>query len=297
MKHYITILSVLFGFIAFGQSEVKLSLSMASKLLDTNVKYSIYLPETYQNSNEYFPVVYLLNGFTGDETDWNMEGLLSDIVNELINANKIIPMVLVMPDGDDRLYMNKEDGTYPYEDMLIKEFIPFIEKTYRIKSAKQHRAISGLSMGGAGSMRLAFKYHTLFGSCASYSASIRTYDEIINDNASHFDNYFGRISPSVIGKTGKIRYTKAIQEFDLLNFVDNANVNDLKTVNLYFDCGDDDFLTLGNTEMHIKLKKKGVPHEFRVRNGGHTWNFWIDSLPEGLIFISNAMKSQLNRVD
>jgi enterochelin esterase-like enzyme len=273
-----------------AQSEINLSLSMNSKLLDTSVMYSVYLPEAYNKSEDDFPILYLLNGFTGDETDWNMEGLLSDIINELIRANKIEPMVIVMPDGDDRLYMNKEDGAYPYEDMLIKEFMPYIENKYRIKNEKQFRAISGLSMGGAGSMRLALKFHELFGACASYSASIRTYDEIINDNSNHFDNYFGRISPSVIGKKGEVRYSDTIKEYDLLNLVDTQDTESLKSVNIYFDCGDDDFLTLGNTYLHIKLKKKGIPHEFRVRDGKHTWNYWIDSLPIGLVFISDSMR-------
>ena len=101
---------------------------MDSKLLGKNIRYSVYLPSEYESSDKEFPILYLLNGFTGDETDWNMEGLLSDIVNELIRAEKINPMVIVMPDGDDRLYMNRDDGSYPYEEMLIKEFIPFVEE-------------------------------------------------------------------------------------------------------------------------------------------------------------------------
>ena len=288
-----TLILVLFYFIctiSFAQGEVKLSLEMDSKILGKNIKYSVYLPAEYENSNNEFPILYLLNGFTGDETDWNMDGLLSDIVNQLTRAEKIDPMVIVMPDGDDRLYMNRDDGTYHYEDMLIKEFIPFVEEKYKVIKDRRFRAISGLSMGGAGSLRLAFKYYELFGACAAYSASIRTYDEIINDNPSHFDSYFGRISPSVIGKKGEVRYTNAIKEFDLLNFVDTQDVESLKSVDIYFDCGDDDFLTLGNTNLHIKLKKKGIPHEFRVRDGKHTWNFWIDSLPIGLVFISNSMR-------
>ena len=289
-KSLIVLLLLAVGFLSNAQDQISLSLKMDSELLDTNVKYSVYLPEDYDKSQKEFPVLYLLNGFTGDETDWYMDGLLPNIVNELIRANKIEPMVIIMPDGDDRLYINRDDGTYPYEDMFIKEFIPFIENKYRIKKQKEFRAISGLSMGGAGSMRLALKYHNLFGACASFSPSIRTYDEIINDNATHFDNYFGRISPSAKGKEGEVRYTDAIREFDLLNFVDTQKVENLKSVNIYFDCGDDDFLTLGNTRLHIKLKKRGIPHEFRVRDGGHTWNFWIDSLPLGLIFISDTMR-------
>jgi enterochelin esterase-like enzyme len=262
---------------------------MKSKLLGTSINYSVYLPDDYAVSKEKYPILYLLNGFTGDETDWIKKGLLSNILNELVKANKIRPMVIVMPDGDDRLYMNKDDGTYPYESMFIEEFIPFIEQKYRVKNEKQYRGISGLSMGGAGSLRLALEYHDLFGACAAFSSSIKTNEEIVNDNQDHFDNYFGRISPSVIGKTGDIRLTAAIREFNLLELVNTKDPELLKTVDIYFDCGDDDFLAIGNSTLHIELTKKDIHHEYRVRDGGHTWNFWIDSLAIGLEFINDSM--------
>ncbi|BAO76488.1 endo-1,4-beta-xylanase A precursor [Winogradskyella sp. PG-2] len=262
---------------------------MDSNLLNTSVKYSVYLPDGYDDSKDKYPIVYLLNGFTGDETDWHMEGLLTDIVNLLIKAKKIEPMIIVMPDGDDRLYINKGDGTYPYEDMFITEFLPFIEAKYKVKDEKKYRGISGLSMGGNGSLRLTLKHHNLFGVCASFSSSLKTDEEIINDSQEHFDNYFGRISPEVKGEKGKVRLTDAIKEFNLFELIEKKDPKLLKTVDIYFDCGDDDFLTIGNSTMHIELTKKGIPHEYRVRDGGHTWNFWIDSLPIGLEFISESM--------
>jgi len=288
-KIALAFIAFLMIFNCYAQSKIVESLSMKSNLLDTSIKYSVYLPDGYDESKEKYPIIYLLNGFTGDETDWIRKGLLSDILRELLNANKIEPMIIVMPDGDDRLYINKDDGTYPYEDMFIEEFMPFIENEYRIKNEKQFRGISGLSMGGAGSLRLALKYHDLFGSCASFSSSIKTNEEIVNDSPEHFDNYFGRISPAVIGKNGDVRLTDAIREFNILELVETKEAALLKTVDIYFDCGDDDFLAIGNSTMHIALTKKEIPHQYRVRDGGHTWNFWIDSLKIGLEFINESM--------
>lgn len=273
-----------------AQSKVIESLSMESQLLKSSINYSIYLPEGFENSGDKFPVVYLLNGFTGDETNWTRIGLLKDIADELIRGNKIEPMVIIMPDGDDRLYMNKDDDTYPYEDMLITEFIPFVETKYKIKDEKQYRGISGLSMGGAGSLRLALKYHNLFGACASYSSAVFTEEEIINFPQKAFNNYLGRISPSTIGIEGENRLTKAIKEYNLFDLIKTKDINELETVNIYFDCGDDDFLAIGNAMLHIEMLKKKIPHEYRVRDGAHTWNFWVDSLPHGLEFISNSMR-------
>lgn len=262
---------------------------MPSKLLDTSIKYSVYLPDGFNDSDKSFPVVYLLNGYTGDETNWTKIGLLRDIADELIRAKKMKPIVIIMPDGDDRLYMNKDDGTYPYEDMFITEFIPFVEKEYRIKSEKQFRGISGLSMGGAGSLRLALKYHNLFNACAAFSSAILTEEEIVNSPQRNYDDYFGRISPSAIGSKGESRITDAVKEYLIFDLIDTKNSGELKTVDIYFDCGDDDFLAIGNSLLHIELLKKGIPHEYRVRDGAHTWNFWVDSLPTGLEFISRSL--------
>jgi enterochelin esterase-like enzyme len=222
---------------------------------------------------------------------WIQTGLMKDIVDELIRGNKIEPMVIIMPDGDDRLYMNKDDGTYPYEDMFIKELMPFVEARYNIRSEKKYRGITGLSMGGAGSLRLALKYHELFGACAGFSAGISTEEELITEDQKSFDDYFGRISPSVIGAKGDKRITEALREYNIFQLIETKPAEQLKTVHVYFDCGDDDFLAIGNSMLHIALLKKGIPHEYRVRDGAHTWNFWVESLPNGLEFISDTMRN------
>jgi enterochelin esterase-like enzyme len=288
MRNLVLIVLVVTSF-ATAQSKVIESLTMTSKLLNTQIKYSVYLPENYENSNQNFPVVYLLNGLFGNETDWIKQGDLKQIADSLIKRDEIIPMVIIMPDGDDRLYMNKEDETYPYEDMIITEFIPFVEQKYRIKSEKKFRAISGLSMGGAGSLRLALKYDSLFGACAGFSSGISTEEEILSEDQESFDSYFGRISPSAIGSKGYDRLTPAVKAYDVLRLVNSKDPDRLKTVHIYFDCGDDDFLTIGNSQLHIDLTKKAIPHEFRMRDGNHDWEFWRESLPSGLLFISQTM--------
>jgi enterochelin esterase-like enzyme len=72
----------------------------------------------------------------------------------------------------------------------------------------------------------------------------------------------------------------------VLALIEDMPVEDLRTVRWYIDCGDDDFLYEGNSLVHIALKKKDVPHEYRVRDGAHNWTYWRESLPEVLLFIS-----------
>jgi S-formylglutathione hydrolase FrmB len=77
---------------------------------------------------------------------------------------------------------------------------------------------------------------------------------------------------------------------ELINAIDTEALtkNRQKQVRWYIDCGDDDFLYEGNSLAHIAMRKKEIPHEFRIRNGGHTWTYWRESLPEVLSFISAA---------
>lgn len=281
---------LLIPFITLSQSKVYESLTMKSKLLNTEVKYSVYLPDGYDTSHRKYPIVYLLNGFNGGEKDWIQFGNVQNIVDENIKQSHIVSMIIVMPDGDDRLYMNKADGSYPYEDMFIEELMPFVEKKYRVRKEKRFRGIAGLSMGGAGAIRWALKYPSVFGSCAGFSAAIVTDEELKKQRDSFYNNYFGRMSDSAKGLVGEERITKDYREYDILHLVKNKKSDLLKSVHIYFDCGDKDFLSIGNAQLHIELKKKRIPHEYRVRSGAHTWGYWQESLPKGLLFISKKIR-------
>lgn len=271
-----------------AQSKVLESLSMKSELLNTDVKYSIYLPDGYEHSERLYPLVYLLNGYTGNETDWIEAGGMQRIVDHEIEAGTIQEMVIVMPDGDDRLYMNRTDGTYPYEDMFIKELLPYIQSQYRIRKGKRYTGISGLSMGGAGSLKLALKYDKLFGACAAFSAAVFTEESVTASDQESMNGYVSKAMPDMVGTKGKNRLNKSYQDYDVLHLVQTKDAALLKSVQLYFDCGDDDFLTLGNAQLHKELTLKQIPHEYRVRDGAHTWPYWRESLPIGLKFISDS---------
>lgn len=289
MKKYAMLLLLLvINSTLFGQSKVLESQVMKSALLKTEVKYSIYLPDGYDHSDRYYPVVYLLNGYTGDETSWIESGGMQWIVDREIEKGNIQKMVIVMPDGDDRLYMNRTDGTYPYEDMFMKELLPFIQSNYRVRTGKRYTGISGLSMGGAGTLRLALKYDKHFGACAAYSSAVFTEESVTASDQESMDGYISKAMPDMVGKKGNDRLNKSYAEYDVLQLVKNKDPELLKTVKIYFDCGDDDFLTLGNAQLHKELVVRQIPHEYRVRDGAHTWPFWRESLPVGLKFISDS---------
>jgi len=255
-------------------------LTLKSEILKSERKYAIYLPPDYETSQRSYPVLYLLHGAGDDHTGWIQFGEVLHIADKTINMGKATPMIIVMPDAQTGQlgYFNDINGKWNYEDFFFKEFMPHVEKKYRIKNEKRYRAIAGLSMGGGGSFMYALHHPELFSSACPLSAYIgpQTIQEL--------KNRFSR---------NKTIYNEAdIQKYfeyhNALSLIENNNKEQISSVRWYIDCGDDDFLYEGNSLIHIALRKKEVPHEFRIRNGGHNWTYWRASLPQVLEFISDA---------
>lgn len=148
------------------QGIVKESLTLKSAILGKEVRYNIYLPADYEKSNRSYPILYLLHGFGDDETGWVQFGEANRIADHAFATGEAAPMIIAMPDGGISGYVNSFDGKVRYEDFFIQEFIPYIEKGYRVRNQKRYRAIAGLSMGGYGTMVMATKHPDLFEAAA-----------------------------------------------------------------------------------------------------------------------------------
>lgn len=190
-------------------------------------------------------------------------------------------MIIVMPDANtgQKGYFNDISGNWNYEDFFFEEFMPYVEKTYRIKKEKRFRAISGLSMGGGGSFMYALHHPELFSSCAPLSAV--TGPLTVEDLKSY------------INRNGDMNYTEKdfedyFKRHSAVDMVKNLTADKISSVRWYIDCGDDDYLFEGNSLIHIEMKKRQIEHEYRVRNGAHNWTYWRESLPEVLEFVSQA---------
>src|SRR5208283_3449202 len=163
----------LFPTIMFAQTgKVFDNLSMTSKILKGERKYAVYLPPDYETSQRSYPVLYLLHGGGDDQTGWVQFGEVLHITDKAINDGSATPMIIVMPDANTgrRGYTNDIKGTWQYEDFFFTEFVPYIEKTYRIKGEKRYRAVAGLSMGGYGSFLYALHHPEMFSSACPLSA-------------------------------------------------------------------------------------------------------------------------------
>jgi S-formylglutathione hydrolase FrmB len=261
--------------------------TVGSKILGRNVKYSIYFPPDYDFSQRAYPVVYLLHGYTDDNTGWLQFGEINRYADKAILNGTIPPMIIVMPNGDSSWYINSYDGKEKYEDFFVKEFIPTIEKQYRIKGEKRYRGIAGLSMGGFGTLIYALKYPELFAAAAPLSAGIFSDDELVMMPEKSWVQTFSQLYGSAELK-GKDRLTKAWYDNSILNLIEKKNAAELNKVRYWIDCGDDDFLFNGNSLLHIALRKKSVLHEYRVRDGAHTWEYWRTGITDALKFIGES---------
>jgi S-formylglutathione hydrolase FrmB len=189
-------------------------------------------------------------------------------------------MIIVMPDANTgrRGYFNDPKGDFNYEDFFFTEFMPHVEKTYRIKAEKRYRAVAGLSMGGGGSFMYALRHPELFSSACPLSAYVGPL------SVEDAKNRFAQFSPD--RKFTDAEIEKYYKNYSATELVNTVPVDQIKSVRWYIDCGDDDFLYEGNSLIHIAMRKKEIPHEFRIRNGGHTWTYWRESLPDILAFVS-----------
>ncbi len=247
------------------------------------MRYSVYLPADYAISQRSYPVVYLLHGYSDDETGWIQFGEANQIADKGIAEGKIPPGIIIIPDGKLTWYCNSYDNKVLWEETFINEFIPFIEKQYRIRAKKEYRAIAGLSMGGYGALKLSMRHTDLFSTCVALSSGTFTDEEIRTKSDKEYDMYFS----TLFGKElkGAARLNDAWKSNNPLDLIHSVPLEKLKSVRFWIDCGDDDFLCNGNSELHVEMRKLGIPHEYRVRDGSHSWSYWRSGLATGLEFI------------
>lgn len=254
--------------------------SLYSESLGAWRSYRVLLPPGFDKNNREYPVLYLLHGMSDDHRCWVEKGRVTDVADRLLSAKEMKPMVIVTPcaGGEDLKrdwngYFNMEG--WAYETFFFQEFVPYIENTYRCGRKKEQRAIAGLSMGGGGCTSYAQRYSEMF--CAAYAMSA-----FLHNQAPH---------QSPKGKVDLLM--KSAYDNSCLLYVKDADEErkrKLRTVEWFVDCGDDDFLLENNMDFYRAMRKAGIPCQFRIRDGGHDWEYWHSALYLCLPFVSRCMQ-------
>jgi S-formylglutathione hydrolase FrmB len=261
--------------------------TLKSQVLKRDISYAVLLPKEYDSVHTNYPVVYLLHGFGDDETAWYNYGLIAYYAD----ANASIPMIYVMPQGFNSYYVNKYNGSFPYMDMFVNELVPAIDSLFRTVKEPQHRAVMGFSMGGYGALILPAKNPDVFKTGVVLSMSYRTDQQYINESQDGWNTQWGSIFGGV-GSSGTARLTDYYKTNNPFYFFKIPGDVSLNGQHYFFDCGDDEEnLSEPNADLHDLLRDLDIKHEYRVRNGAHSWDYWHKSLPEALKFISSAVQN------
>jgi S-formylglutathione hydrolase FrmB len=270
---------------SFAASRVECG-NVPSKYIGSSVSYCALLPPSFDaNKANIFPILYLLHGL-GDNEQTLINTGIWNMVEELQTRGKIGDFVIVTPNGGRSFYINAKSipsakqRAVNYEDFFLKEFIPEIERKFHAGGLRSRRAIAGISMGGFGALRTAFKYPQIFTAVAAHSAAL------IEKMPRGAENTpVGMILGNVFGSPFDPAYWESQSPFA---FARTGNFRGLK---IYFDCGDQDSygFDAGARDLDALLTKRKVAHEFHIYRGGHDWNYFAAHLPASLEFVSKAL--------
>ncbi|MEO9475722.1 MAG: alpha/beta hydrolase-fold protein [Cyclobacteriaceae bacterium] len=301
MRRTFTYLLLVFGLCMGTRAQegpiVLESLSMHSEILNQEIKYSVVLPQDYHISDRTYPVIYLLHGLGGTESSWLEYGRVSQTVYQLVDQGDIAPMIYIMPQGFKTYYVNDFYGKYPYQDMFVQELVPHVDEQFRTIADVEHRGTMGYSMGGFGALILPLLNPEIFSVCAPLSISMRTDKQYMTEDASGWDDQWGRLFGGVglMGESRLTDYYKQHSPFHIMNRDTKSRYTGLK---IYIDNGDEEeTLCASNEELHMLLRDIDFPHEFRVRDGGHEFAYWREAMPNALRFISDAFDGKAYRGD
>lgn len=239
------------------------TVSVFSESMKKEIKCVVIKPDNYKKGKKY-PVVYLLHGYGGSYSQWpTLAPQLRDRVDQL-------QLIIVCPDGGyGSWYLDSPlDSSFRYETFVSKELIFFIDQHYQTLADKNHRAISGLSMGGHGGLFLGIRHRDLFGSAGSTSGGVD-----IRPFPKNWD-LAKRLGDTICCKQNW-------EENTVINQVNNLKNGDLK---LIIDCGVADFFIQVNRNLHQKLLAMKIDHDYYERPGAHNNAYWKNSIDYQLMF-------------
>lgn len=255
-----------------------------SKLVGKPLPYHVVLPPHYdapQTRAIRYPVVYLLHGLGGSANDW-----VSARAHLAAHAAQY-RFIIVTPEGHDGWYT--DSATVPnekYETYFLEELIPDVERRFRVLTARDARAVAGLSMGGYGALKFGVKYPERFILAASMSGAFEA------ASWDHTDpNLIAFVRPSIARTYGALNSpTRAAN--DLYKLIEALPPERIKALPfMYLDCGTEDFLIESNRKMSALLLRRKIPHEFRQLPGAHSWPYWDAQVQEILKLVTRRLRA------
>ncbi|ALS22438.1 MULTISPECIES: alpha/beta hydrolase [Paenibacillus] len=244
----------------------------------------VYLPASYEQSEETrYPVIYLLHGLNGDETSWIVKGNAEATLDDMISSGALRESIVVMISdggyGHGTFYVNWYDGSGRFEDYVLYDVIPAIDREFRTIADRTQRAVCGLSMGGYGAFVLALRNPDVFGAAASISGALMSANLMTEQ----------MLRSEVVRMTGPV-HGSYVKELDL-HVLASRRVREKNRPALHFNCGFSDYLYPLNSAYKALLDQLGYEHEYMEFEGDHNWDYFGGHLPEALSFIERSFPS------
>lgn len=268
-RFYFVLIFFQISALAYPQSHEKAAfvrvVDIPSKSMNKTHKAMVFLPDDYFESDDRFPTVYLLHGYSGYYDDWHKrEPKLQHYAREY-------GIIIITPEGNfDRWYIDSPvDTASKYGTYIGFEVPEWIDASFRTKRDRKYRAITGLSMGGHGALTIAADHSYRFGAAGSMSGvlDLRPYD-----NEWNLKSLLGdiEVKPSI---------------WFLNSFYGKVFRLDPNTQPAFIlDCGISDRHLKVNMKVHELMTEKNIEHQFSIMPGEHTWDYWLARLPEHLDF-------------
>jgi enterochelin esterase-like enzyme len=241
-----------------------------SPILNRVMPYRVYMPPNYQNSGQRYPVLYMLHGLSGSYLEW-LDYKLFDTVDALVSQGKIKPIIIVLPSGDQEYWVDHANGGPQYGEYVVHDVVGYIDATYRTLPNRENRAIGGHSMGGHGSLQLAFNHPDVFSVVGAHSPTLRTKDQA--------PAYFG---------------DEAFYEaHDPVSLAQSLPTETLKSLKIWIDIGtlDSEWRPRAE-ELTQVLDARGIPHTWNEWEGGHAGEYWISHVAQYLQFYADNMSGK-----
>lgn len=265
-----------------------------SEAIGGKAEYGVYLPKGYEdegNADRSYPLVIWLHGLNEDHQRFHRRGGAA-VLDKLIGEGDFPEVIFVTANGGRRFYINGGEKN-DYEDLITVDLSEHVEKTYRVAKGRHQRALMGVSMGGYGALKIAFKHPQMFGVVAAHSAAVMPRDPALLEEKFPWLKRWGggqRLARSLFGDPLDQERWDAE---NLLVLGENLDPAELAGLKIYLDCGDEDRYGFAepNDELHGILGEKKIRHTWRLVEGGnHGWRSGYNqsALPHSLKFVAAA---------
>jgi S-formylglutathione hydrolase FrmB len=249
------------------------TIQVFSPKMNKTIKNVVVLPDGYDKNNpDKYPVLYLLHGYGGRYDTW-VSGTKKNLPQDATRWQ----MIVVCPDGQNSWYWDSPvNSSMQFETYVSSELIKYIDEHYNTVVSPKGRAVTGFSMGGHGGLWLGINHPDVFGACGSMSGGV---DIRPFPNNWEMKSWLGKY------KENKEQW----DEHTVINQLDKIQPNSLAII---IDCGVNDFFYNVNEELHKKMLYMNISHDYIIRPGAHTHDYWNNAADYQMMFFSKFFEQK-----